>query len=157
MSAIQSKRLNWFQSVPVWKQFEAQREANKARTDNYLANITTLSSNLGSATVNQATGMGDVYLQIAADRIKATSKPKVTETIDQLRTLVEIVNSGSLSKAAQNLNKPQSEMSKHLKQLEDQLGKPIFVRGASTMRLTVDGQRLLNYARAQLATLPAGT
>ena len=157
MSAIQSKRLNWFQSVPVWKQFEARREANKARTDNFLANTNALSSNLGSATVNQATGMGDVYLQIAADRIKATSKSKPTDTIDQLRTLVEVVNSGSLSQASQNLNKPESALSKHLKQLEDQLGKPIFVRGASTMRLTVDGQRLLNLARAQLATLPAGT
>jgi len=156
MPAIQSKRLNWFQSVPVWKQFEARREVNKARTDNYLANSTALGSNLGSATVNQATGMGDVYLQIAADRIKATSKSKPTDVVDQLRTLVAIVNSGGLSKASQDLNKPQSEMSKHLKQLEDQLGKPIFVRGASTMRLTADGQRLLNYARAQLATMPAG-
>ena len=156
MPTIQSKRLNWFQSAPVWKQFEARREVNKARTDNYLANTTALNSNLGSATVNQATGMGDVYLQIAADRIQAASKSKPTEIIDQLRTLVEIVNSGSLSKAAQNLNKSESSMSKHLKQLEDQLGKPIFVRGASTMRLTVDGQRLLNLARAQLATLPAG-
>jgi len=149
MPTIQSKRLNWFQSAPVWKQFEARREVNKARTENYLANSTALGSNLGSATVNQATGMGDVYLQIAADRIKATAKPKATETIDQLRTLVEIVNSGSLSKASQNLNKPESVLSKHLKQLEDQIGGPIFVRGASTMRLTADGQRLLNFARAQ--------
>jgi len=155
MPAIQSKSLYWFQSVPVWKQFEARREANKARTDEFLANTNALGNNLGSAMVSQATGMGDVYLQIAADRIKATAKP--TDIIDQLRTLVEIVNSGSLSKASQNLNKPESVLSKNLKQLEDQIGGPIFVRGASTMRLTADGQRMLNFARAQLATLPAGT
>ena len=154
MSVIQSKRLNWFQSVPVWKQFEAQRESNKARTDNFLANTAALGNNLGSATVNQAKGMGDVFLQVAADRIQATSKP--TSVVDQLRTLVAIVNTGSYTEAAKDLNKSQSEVSKYMKQLEDQLGGPIFVRGASTMRLTVDGQRLLNYARAQLATLPAG-
>ena len=138
-----------FELVPERAGLETGRGTagiNKARTNDFLANTAALSNNLGLATVNQAKGMGDVFLQIAADRIQATSKP--TSVVDQLRTLVAIVNTGSYTEAAQDLNKSQSEVSKYMKQLEDQIGGPIFVRGASTMRLTVDGQRLLNYARA---------
>ncbi|MEC9367253.1 MAG: LysR family transcriptional regulator, partial [Pseudomonadota bacterium] len=53
---------------------------------------------------------------------------------------------GSVSRAAQRLNRVQSNVSTRLKQLEDQLGKLLFLRHPKGLTLTPEGQLLLRYA-----------
>ena len=67
--------------------------------------------------------------------------------IDQLRSLVAIAESGSFTKAADVVFKTQSAVSMQMKRLEEQLGRPIFMKEGRGTRLTEDGERLLDYAR----------
>lgn len=53
---------------------------------------------------------------------------------------------GSVSKAAAKLNRVQSNISTRIKQLEQQLGKDLFLRQNRGLTLTSDGDLLLSYA-----------
>src|SRR6266700_3684867 len=67
--------------------------------------------------------------------------------VDQLRTFIAIVETGSFTKAAEVVHKTQSAVSMQMKRLEERLGKAIFARDGRASRLTEDGERLLDYAR----------
>jgi DNA-binding transcriptional LysR family regulator len=67
--------------------------------------------------------------------------------IDQLRTLVAIAESGSFTRAAEAVNKTQSAVSMQMKRLEERVGREIFAKAGRGVRLTDDGERLLDYAR----------
>ena len=67
--------------------------------------------------------------------------------IDQLRTFIAIVETGSFTKAAEFVHKTQSAVSMQMKRLEERLDRPIFARDGRASKLTEDGQRLLDYAR----------
>src|SRR4029077_155819 len=67
--------------------------------------------------------------------------------IDQLRTFIAIVETGSFTKAAEVVHKTQSAVSMQMKRLEERLSKPIFARDGRASKLTEDGERLLDYAR----------
>ena len=67
--------------------------------------------------------------------------------VDQLRTFIAIVETGSFTKAAEVVHKTQSAVSMQMKRLEERLGKPIFARDGRASKLTEDGDRLLDYAR----------
>jgi DNA-binding transcriptional LysR family regulator len=67
--------------------------------------------------------------------------------IDQLRTFIAIVETGSFTKAAEVVHKTQSAVSMQMKRLEERLGRPIFARDGRASKLTEDGERLLDYAR----------
>ena len=67
--------------------------------------------------------------------------------IDQLRTLIAIVETGSFTRAAEAVNKTQSAVSMQMKRLEERIERPIFARDGRASKLTEDGQRLLDYAR----------
>src|ERR1700680_44122 len=67
--------------------------------------------------------------------------------IDQLRTFLAIVETGSFTKAAEVVNKTQSAVSMQMKRLEERLERPIFARDGRASKLTEDGLRLLDYAR----------
>ncbi|ACL62006.1 transcriptional regulator, LysR family [Methylobacterium nodulans ORS 2060] len=67
--------------------------------------------------------------------------------IDQLRTLVAIADSGSFTQAADLVHKTQSAVSMQMKRLEERVGRAIFSRAGRGVRLTDDGERLLDYAR----------
>lgn len=69
---------------------------------------------------------------------------------DHMRTLVAIAQSGSFTRAADEVHKAQSAVSMQMKRLEDQLGRPLFERDGRQSRLTPDGQRLVEYARRLL-------
>lgn len=66
---------------------------------------------------------------------------------DQLRSLVAIAETGSFTKAAEVVFKTQSAVSMQMKRLEEQLGRAIFMKEGRGVRLTEDGERLLDYAR----------
>jgi len=67
--------------------------------------------------------------------------------IDLLRTFLTIAETGSFTRAAEEVHRTQSAVSMQMKKLEEQVGKPLFERGARSVRLTPDGLRLLDYAQ----------
>jgi DNA-binding transcriptional LysR family regulator len=67
--------------------------------------------------------------------------------IDQLRTFIAIVETGSFTKAAEVVHKTQSAVSMQMKRLEERLNRPVFARDGRVSKLTEDGERLLDYAR----------
>jgi DNA-binding transcriptional LysR family regulator len=67
--------------------------------------------------------------------------------IDQLRSFIAIVETGSFTRAAEIVHKTQSAVSMQMKRLEERIGRPIFARDGRASKLTDDGERLLDYAR----------
>mgnify|MGYP000205336197 FL=1 len=61
--------------------------------------------------------------------------------------VIEIVECGSINKAAQNLQMLQPNLSVCIKNLEQELGFPIFRRQHSGIRLTNEGELFLKSAR----------
>lgn len=70
--------------------------------------------------------------------------------IKQLRTLVAIADTGSVTRAAVLLNIVQPAVSRHIKLLEQDLGTLLFERNRNGMDLTEAGTTLLEYARRVL-------
>ncbi|AUA59079.1 HTH-type transcriptional regulator gltC [Achromobacter spanius] len=71
----------------------------------------------------------------------------------QLRTVLAIAETGSLTKAAELLHVVQPALSRQLKQLEDELGTPLFERNRLGMVLTVPGRRFVDQVRLSLKGL----
>ena len=69
---------------------------------------------------------------------------------DQLRSFMAIVDSGSFTRAAERVHKTQSAVSMHIRRLEEQLGRPLFVKNGRGVRLSGDGERLVEFAREML-------
>ena len=67
--------------------------------------------------------------------------------VEQLRTFVAIVETGSFTQAAELVHKTQSAVSMQIKKLEERLAHPIFARDGRGSKLTEHGERLLDYAR----------
>src|ERR1700736_6354666 len=67
--------------------------------------------------------------------------------VDQLRTFIAIVETGSFTRAAETVHKTQSAVSMQIKKLEERLEHPIFARDGRGSKLTEHGERLLDYAR----------
>ncbi|ACE89870.1 MULTISPECIES: LysR substrate-binding domain-containing protein [Rhizobium] len=67
--------------------------------------------------------------------------------LDQLQTFIAIVDSGSFTKAADKVYKTQSAVSMQMRRLEERIGKQLFIKDGRGNRLTVEGEKLLNYAR----------
>src|SRR5437868_1715518 len=63
--------------------------------------------------------------------------------VDQLRTFLAIVETGSFTRAAEIVHKTQSAVSMQMKRLEERLERPIFARDGRASKLTEDGERLL--------------
>src|SRR3546814_10454715 len=66
--------------------------------------------------------------------------------IELARTFVEIVSTGSFIKAADRLHVAQTTVSARVRLLEQQLGRPLFVRNKSGASLTPAGEQFLRYA-----------
>ncbi len=71
--------------------------------------------------------------------------------LDQLRTLVAVLDAGSLTAAAPKVFLSQSSVSEQMRKLEDRAGQPLLVRGKTGVTATPAGERLLAHARAILA------
>jgi DNA-binding transcriptional LysR family regulator len=74
----------------------------------------------------------------------------------QLEYLVAVAEEGGFTRAAEKLHVAQPGISAQIRQLERELGQPLFDRGGRTVRLTAAGQAVLPHARAALAAV-AGT
>ncbi|HEY9539160.1 MAG TPA: LysR substrate-binding domain-containing protein [Kiloniellaceae bacterium] len=73
--------------------------------------------------------------------------------IRQLRYFVQIVESGSLSKASRQLYVAQPALSQQLAKLEDQVGKPLLHRSSKGVSPTENGLALYHHARFMLRQL----
>lgn len=83
----------------------------------------------------------------------ARQAPAGTPTADRLelmQTFVRIVEAGSLSAAAARLGATQPTVSRRLQALERLLGLRLLQRTTHAMRLTQDGERCFEHARALL-------
>ncbi len=78
------------------------------------------------------------------------------ENLTDLRVLVETARGGSLTAAARTLELTPSAASAMLKRLEAQVGARLFERSTRSMRLTPQGQTLLDYAQRALELLHEG-
>lgn len=67
--------------------------------------------------------------------------------VDRARTFLEIVRLGSFLRAAERLNVSQTTVSARIRTLEDELGRPLFVRNRTGARLTPAGVEFERYAR----------
>ena len=66
--------------------------------------------------------------------------------IQLARTFVEIVSTGSFIKAAERLHIAQTTVSARVRLLEEQLGRPLFVRNKAGATLTPAGEQFLRFA-----------
>ncbi len=66
--------------------------------------------------------------------------------IDLARTFLEIVETGNFNKAAERLHVTQSTVSMRIRALEDELGRPLFVRSKAGTELTSAGTQFRRYA-----------
>ena len=66
--------------------------------------------------------------------------------IELARTFLEIVSTGSFIRGSERLNVAQTTVSARIRLLEQQLGRPLFVRNKSGASLTPAGEQFLRYA-----------
>jgi LysR family transcriptional regulator for metE and metH len=76
-----------------------------------------------------------------------------TLEVRHLKLVRYVAQEGSLSGATRHLHLTQPALSHQLKDLEEQLGTPVFYRVGKSMRLTLAGARLLETARQVLGQL----
>lgn len=75
-----------------------------------------------------------------------------SDRIELMQTFIRIVESGSLSAAAQQLGTTQPTISRRLQTLEQRLGLKLIMRTTHALKLTDDGERCYAQARQLLAT-----
>ena len=66
---------------------------------------------------------------------------------ESLRTLIAVVDQGSMTRAAKQLQMSQSAVSWKIKRLEDHVGRALLIRDGHDLRPTLDGRELLADAR----------
>src|ERR1700685_3531498 len=75
------------------------------------------------------------------------------DTIETLRTFVRVVEMGSLSAVAREINASQSTISRQITHLEEHFGVRLFHRTTRHLSLTDDGGSLHEHARSVLDTV----
>ncbi|WAS91299.1 LysR family transcriptional regulator [Nannocystis punicea] len=84
-----------------------------------------------------------------------TAEPTSTDRIALMQTFVRIVEAGSLSAAAAQLQTTQPTISRRLQALERFFGVQLLQRSTHAMKLTEDGERCYEQARALLESWAA--
>lgn len=74
-------------------------------------------------------------------------RQKRIDRIELMRTFIRIVEAGSLSSAARQLETTQATVSRRLQSLESMLGSRLILRTTHAMKLTDDGERCYQHAR----------
>jgi DNA-binding transcriptional LysR family regulator len=68
-----------------------------------------------------------------------------------LKYIIAVAEEGNITKAAERLFVSQPALSKQIKDIEDEIGIPIFIRNREGVELTPPGQMLVAYARDTLS------
>src|SRR5262252_4173789 len=74
-------------------------------------------------------------------------------TLRQLRTFAAVARHGTFVRAADEMHLTPPAVSMQIKELEDEIGLPLFDRGPRAVTLTMTGEYLLVYVRRVLSTL----
>ncbi len=69
----------------------------------------------------------------------------------KVKTLLELINAGSYTKAAEALSLTQPAVSHHIRQLEEEFQVQIFYKDKKELKLTPEGAVLVKYARRAMA------
>src|SRR3954471_19234601 len=77
-------------------------------------------------------------------------------TLNQLRAFLAAVRTGSFTAAATELAVAQASVSELIRRMEDELGLPLFGRGARHLVVTPAGSELLPYAEQAIAAVDGG-
>jgi DNA-binding transcriptional LysR family regulator len=75
------------------------------------------------------------------------------DTIETLRTFVRVVETGSLTAVAREMNASQSTISRHINQLEERFGVRLLQRTTRHLSLTDDGMGLREHAKSVLESV----
>jgi DNA-binding transcriptional LysR family regulator len=90
-----------------------------------------------------------------SQRMKDTNTFQGADRIELMHTFVRIVEAGSLTAAAKQLNTTQPTVSRRLKALEQGLGIQLLRRSTHAMQLTDDGERCYTHAKEVVASWEA--
>jgi DNA-binding transcriptional LysR family regulator len=71
--------------------------------------------------------------------------------LSDLRIFSAVVEEGGITRAAERLHRVQSNVTTRIRQLEDELGVPLFIREGKRLHLAPSGEMLLGYARRMLS------
>ena len=66
--------------------------------------------------------------------------------LSDLKVFSQVVESGGITSAAEKLNRVPSNVTARIQKLEEELGKPLFLRERNRLRISVAGEQLLVYA-----------
>src|SRR5436190_7688100 len=77
-------------------------------------------------------------------------------TIRQLEVFLAVAHAQSFSRAAERIHLSQPTLSEHTRDLEEELGVPLFARHSRSVSLTEAGRVFEDYATRVVATLAAG-
>src|SRR6218665_1549105 len=70
--------------------------------------------------------------------------------LSELHTFSAVVQAGGINKAAIALHRAQSSITGRVRQLEEKLGVPLFIRAGRTLQLSPGGKVLMGYAERLL-------
>lgn len=76
--------------------------------------------------------------------------------LNLLRTFVQVAAHGSFRVASGDINRSQSAVSAQIKQLEEQIGTPLFHRTTRFVRLTTAGEQMMRAAQRSLGEIELG-
>src|SRR5258707_13091816 len=68
-----------------------------------------------------------------------------------LKYILAVAETANFTRAAEHLFLAQPSLSKQIKDLEDEIGFPIFVRNRDGVRITPAGQMIITYAQEALS------
>lgn len=103
--------------------------------------------------MNEYEELFDFIMEIA---MPAQSLATSRVNLKLLQTFMIVAENQSFREAADQINRSQSAISTQIRQLEEQLGIPLFNRTTRSVRLTAEGAELLSYARRAVGEVEQG-